>query len=147
MEYLNSAIGGVAFSKLSQLQDDPARMKSDFLKGYLAVSMTLLITIFSTPFADEIIHVLFGPNWAKAAIIFRLLTPTVLIFGMINPLAWLLLSIGLQARSLKIAPAIAPIVITISSDCLTGRPALHRPIRPHDAMACSPTLSGASTAR
>ena len=44
--------------------------------------------------------------------IFRLLTPTVLIFGMINPLAWLLLSIGLQGRSLKIALVIAPLVIT-----------------------------------
>jgi PST family polysaccharide transporter len=31
---------------------------------------------------------------------------------MINPLAWLLFSIGLQVRSLKIALAIAPIVVT-----------------------------------
>ena len=39
-EYLSSAIGGVAFSALSRLQDDPARLRSYFLKGYaLAVSM------------------------------------------------------------------------------------------------------------
>jgi O-antigen/teichoic acid export membrane protein len=32
--------------------------------------------------------------------------------GMINPLSWLLLSIGLQARSLKIGLVIAPLVVT-----------------------------------
>lgn len=112
-EYLNSAIGGVAFSALSRLQDNPTRLRNYFLKGYsLAVSMTLPVTIFCALFADELILVLFGPNWVKAAVIFRLLTPTVLILGMINPLAWLLFSIGLQGRSLKIALAIAPIVMT-----------------------------------
>jgi len=112
-EYLNSAIGGVAFSALSRLQDDPARLRSYFLKGYaLAISLTLPTTIFCGLFADELILVLFGPNWVKAAVIFRLLAPTILILGMINPLAWLLFSIGLQVRSLKIALAIAPIVVT-----------------------------------
>jgi len=74
--------------------------------------MTLPVTIFCALFADELILTLFGPNWVKAAAIFRLLAPTILIFGMINPLAWLLFSIGLQVRSLKIALAIAPIVVT-----------------------------------
>jgi O-antigen/teichoic acid export membrane protein len=121
-EYLNSAIGGVAFSALSRLQDDPARLRSYFLKGYaLAVSMTLPVTIFCALFADELILVLFGPNWVKAAVIFRLLAPTILIFGMINPLSWLLFSIGLQVRSLKIALAIAPIVVTAYTKSAGGR--------------------------
>lgn len=110
---LNSAIGGVAFSALSRLQNDPARLKSYFLKGYsLVLSMTLPITIFCAVFVDDIIQVVLGPKWTDAAIIFRLLTPTILIFGIINPLAWLLYSLGLQVRSLKIALVIAPLVIT-----------------------------------
>ena len=63
-------------------------------------------------FADDIILVVLGPKWKDAAVIFRLLTPTILIFGIINPMAWLLYSIGLQVRSLKIALVIAPLVIT-----------------------------------
>ena len=109
---LNSAIGNVAFSALSRLQDDHDRLRSYFLKGYsLAVSMTLPITMFCALYANEIVLICFGPKWEEAAVIFRLLAPTILIFGMINPLAWLLLSIGLQGRSLRVGLVIAPLVI------------------------------------
>jgi PST family polysaccharide transporter len=110
---LNSAIGGVAFSALSRLQNDPIQFKNYFLKGYsLVIAMTAPITLFSAAFADDIILVVLGPKWTEAAIIFRLLTPTVLIFGIINPTAWLLLSMGLQRRSLAVALVIAPLCVT-----------------------------------
>ena len=109
---LNAAVGGVAFSALSRLQNDPPRIRSYFLKGYsLVISMTVPITMFSALFAEDIILVLLGPKWGEAAEIFRFLTPTILIFGIINPLGWLLLSVGLQKRSLRVAMVIAPIVI------------------------------------
>ena len=108
----NWAIGGVAFSALSRLQDDLIRLKNYFLRGYsLVVSMTIPLTMFGAIFADDIIMVILGPKWMAAAPIFRLLTPTILIFGMINPIYWLLISIGLQARSLRIAMVIAPLVM------------------------------------
>ncbi len=110
---LNNAVGAVAFAALSRLQQDPVRLKSYFLKGYsLVISLTLPTTIFSAIWADDIVRVLLGPKWIDAAAIFRLLTPTILIFGVINPLSWLLISNGLQGRSLRIAFVIAPIVIT-----------------------------------
>src|SRR5262249_37064938 len=62
-------------------------------------------------FANDLIFVLLGPRWADAATIFRLLSPTILIFAMINPLAWLLFSLGLVGRSLKVALVLAPLVI------------------------------------
>lgn len=106
---INAAIGGVIFSALSRLQDDHSRLKLYFLKGYsLVVSMTLPITVFSAVFADEIILIALGPKWKAAAVIFRLMAPTILVFGMINPLYWFLLSVGLQKRSLNIAFFIAP---------------------------------------
>jgi PST family polysaccharide transporter len=111
-ETLNGAIGGVAFSALSRLQNDPIRLRNYFLKGYFFVnSITLPTTIFCALFADDIILLALGPKWTDAVAIFRLLTPTVLIFGIINPLSWLLVSIGLAGRSLKIALVIAPLVI------------------------------------
>lgn len=111
-ENLNTAIGSVALSALSRLQDDPARLKSYFLKGYsLVVSLTIPVTIFCAMSSNDIVVVVLGSKWMEAAIIFRLLTPTVLIFGMINPVGWLLTSIGLQWRSLMIACVIAPLVL------------------------------------
>jgi len=110
---LNATVGGVAFSALSRLQDDPDRLKNYFLKGYsLVMSMTLPITALCALFANELVLVLLGPKWNEAAVIFRLLAPTVMTLGMINPLAWLLVASGLQVRSLKIALVIAPLVIT-----------------------------------
>jgi len=110
---LIGAVGGVAFSALSRLQDDAVRLKNYFLKGAtLLVSITAPITIFSAVFANEIVLVILGPKWVDAALIFRLLTPTILVFSIINPTGWLLQSTGLQVRSLRIAMVIAPLVIT-----------------------------------
>ncbi len=109
---LNGAVGSVAFSALSRLQTDPARFRTYFLKGYsLVVSLTLPTTILCAVLADDIILVVLGPKWKDAAEIFRLLAPTILVFGMINPLGWLLWSVGLQDRSLKVAFVLCPIVI------------------------------------
>ncbi|MCK1619077.1 lipopolysaccharide biosynthesis protein [Bradyrhizobium sp. 159] len=110
---LNAAVGGVAFSALSRLQHDPVRLRNYFLKGYsLVVSLTVPTTIFCALFSDDIVRVVLGVKWLESAVILRLLAPTVLILGMINPLAWLLYSIGLQGRSLTIAAVIVPLVIS-----------------------------------
>jgi len=110
---LNSAAGGVAFASLSRLQDDAGRLRSYFLKGYaLVLSITLPITILTVLFAHDLIFVFLGPKWRDAAVILRLLAPTILIFAMINPLGWLLMALGLVGRSLKIALVIAPLTIS-----------------------------------
>jgi PST family polysaccharide transporter len=109
---LNSSVGEVAFSALSRVKNDPARLRSYFLKGYsLVLALTIPITIICAAFADDLIAVVLGPKWKSAAIIFRLLAPTILIFAMINPLSWLLFSLGMVTRSLKIALVLAPLVI------------------------------------
>lgn len=111
-ENLNSSIGEVAFSALSRVQNDRARMRNYFLKGYsLVTGMTLPITLACALFSNDVVYVFLGPKWGEAAPIFRLLAPTILIFALINPFAWLLFSLGLVMRSLKIALVIAPVVI------------------------------------
>jgi O-antigen/teichoic acid export membrane protein len=109
---LNSAAGEVAFSTLSRLQDDPIRFRSYFLKGFsLILGLTLPITIACALFADDVVVVLLGPKWIDAATIVRLLAPTIAIFAIINPLGWLVFSLGLVARGLKIAPVLAAVMI------------------------------------
>ena len=109
---IGAAVGRVAFSTLSRLQDDPVRFRRYFLKGYtLTLSITVPVTIACMVLADDIILILLGPNWSAAAGIFRYLAPTILVFGIINPLAWLMQSTGLHRRSLHVSLALAPVVI------------------------------------
>jgi PST family polysaccharide transporter len=75
--------------------------------------------MFCALFAYDIIMVVLGQKWTEAVTIFRLLTPTILVFGAINPTGWFLQSVGLHVRSLRIALVIAPLVITA---CVIGLP-------------------------
>jgi len=111
-ENLNSAAGEVAFSALSRLQGEPNRLKSYFLKGYsVLLSLTLPITVACALFADQVVFVLLGPKWTAAIDVFRFLAPTIFVFALINPLFWLLCSLGLVGRSLKMGMVIAPVMI------------------------------------
>lgn len=117
---LNTAVGGVMFSALSRVQHDGERFKRYFLAGYsLNISLTLPITIFAAVFTDDIIFVVLGPKWVEAASLFRLLVPTVLVFGVVNPLGWLLWSSGRHVRSFQLSLLIG-IVVVIA--CLIGLP-------------------------
>lgn len=109
---LYAAVAPVAFSALARLQTDRPRFKASFLKGYTLInSLTMPATVFCALHATDLVVVVLGSRWIAAAEVFRLLAPTVLVYGMINPLSWVLLSIGLQNRSLLIALVIAPIII------------------------------------
>jgi PST family polysaccharide transporter len=112
-ESMNAAIGSVAIAALSRLQDDPARLKVYFLKGYsLVLALTLPATLACFLLSEEIVYVILGPKWSEAAILLKLLSPTILVFALINPTFWLVFSAGLMGRSLKMAMVIAPLVIT-----------------------------------
>jgi len=81
---------------------------SDSLKGYsLILGMTIPITVTCGIFADEVILVLLGAKWKDTIDIFRLFSPTIIAFALINPFGWLLFSTGNVVRSLKIAVSIA----------------------------------------
>jgi O-antigen/teichoic acid export membrane protein len=113
VDNLNSSVGEVAFSALSRLKNDPPRFRNYFLKGYsLVLAMTIPITICVGIFAPELIAILLGPKWKDAASIFRFLSPTILMFALINPVGWLVFSLGMVGRSLKVAMVLAPLIIT-----------------------------------
>jgi O-antigen/teichoic acid export membrane protein len=109
---LNAAVAQVAFPALSRLQDDPARMKSYFLKGYaLFLSLVLPITMGCALFPEDIIRVFLGPKWGQAVPVFRMLAPTVLAFKLINPFGWFMQATGRAARSLHMCVLVTPVVI------------------------------------
>lgn len=109
---LNMTVGEVAFAALSRTRSDPERLRRYFLKGYsLVVTLTLPLTVVCALFADDVIAVALGPKWASAAEIFRVLTPTILVFAIMNPLGWLLNVLGLIRRGVYIALSTAPFTI------------------------------------
>ncbi len=117
---LNGVIGEVAFSALSRLQNEPARLRSFFLTGFsFALGLTLPITIACALFADDIVLVLLGPKWQAATEIVRLLSPTIVVMAVLNPMTWLINSLGLVRRSVKITLVYAPILIL---GCVLGLP-------------------------
>jgi PST family polysaccharide transporter len=110
-ENLNSTIGQVAFPALSRVQNEPDRLRSYFLKGYsVFLSLIIPITMSFEIFAADIVRLFLGPQWDQATGVFRFLAPTIFVFAMINPFAWLMMATGNTARSLKIALMIAPTV-------------------------------------
>jgi len=112
IDNLNSAAGEVAFSALSRIQDEPARWKSYFLKGYsLLLAMTIPIAAICAVAAGDLIQVLLGPKWGAAVPVFRALTPLIVALTIISPLGWLIYSLGMPARGLKMAIVIAPILV------------------------------------
>jgi PST family polysaccharide transporter len=111
-QYLVTAVDGVAFPALSRIQDKPHLLRSYFLKSYaIVLALTVPITIACAVFADDLIFFLLGPKWQHTAVIFRLLSPTVLVLSLINPWGWLLYSMGRVWLSLKIALVLAPLVM------------------------------------
>lgn len=111
-ENLHTTLGWVMFPALARVQNDPARQRSYFLKGYgLFLSVVVPLTMACALLADDIVHVFLGPQWTAAVPIFRLLSPTVLAFAVINPMGHLMMASGHAMRSLKVAFLIAPVVI------------------------------------
>jgi len=111
-ENLTSAVGEVAFSALSRLQDDPVRFRRYFLKGLsLVLGVMVPIAVVCALFADDVVFVILGPKWKEAVMIVRLLAPTIVIFALFNPLGWLVFSLGLVRRGVQIGPVLAALMI------------------------------------
>lgn len=109
---LNTAVGDVAFSALSRLQHDPVNFRNYFLKGYsLVLTLTIPISVGIALFAPDLILILLGPKWHAAAPILRLLAPTVFSLALINPVGWLMFSLGMVDRGLKASFVFAPLII------------------------------------
>jgi PST family polysaccharide transporter len=105
-------LGEVVFAALSRAKDDAARFKRYFLKAFaLVVAMMTPLSAICMLFADDLIAVVLGPNWAESAEIFRLLAPTIMAFALLHPMSWLLSALGLVRRGLKMAMVSACLVM------------------------------------
>jgi O-antigen/teichoic acid export membrane protein len=110
-DYISAAVGGVAVASLSRLHDDPPRFRSYFLKSYSLMQALLMpVTLATALFADEIILFFLGPVWKDAGVVLRLLTPTILVMGLVSPLNWFLYASGALGRCLRMSFVFAPLL-------------------------------------
>lgn len=112
VQQLIGAVHGVAFSALSRMQGEVKRLQRAYLKSLsLIVSLTVPVVISTAVFSNEVVLIVLGAKWMAVAAILRLLSPTVLVFALINPFSWFLRATGRVGRSLKMAFMITPVVI------------------------------------
>jgi O-antigen/teichoic acid export membrane protein len=121
MANLSAALGWVAFSALSRIQDDPQRYRSYFLKGYsVVVSLIVPILVFAAVFADDTIRVLLGAQWTDVSLIVQLLAPAGIVVALTEPPNfWVLHSLGMVGRSLRVTCALAVVIVVA---CTAGIP-------------------------
>jgi len=112
VQQLIQTVHSVAFPVLSRMQNDAQRLRAAFLKSLsLVTSFTIPVVIGSAVFADEAVFVVLGPKWDGVASVLRLLSPTILVFALVNPFSWFLRATGRVGRSLKTAFLLCPVVI------------------------------------
>ncbi len=89
-------INGVAVSALSQLQDEPEKLKRYYLKVIKLVSYVSFVTVcFLLVFSEEVIGILLGPKWVESAILFRILSIAAFFQPLGSSVGWLLVALGL----------------------------------------------------
>jgi len=112
VQQLIGAVHMVAFSALSRMQGEVQRLHRAYLKSLsLIVSLTIPVVISTALFSDEVVLLVLGRKWMEVAVVLRLLSPTVLVFALINPFSWFLRATGRVGRSLNIAFLICPVVV------------------------------------
>ena len=92
-------LGQVMVPSLSRLRDDPDRLKRWYLKLLRLVTFVSFPPLFGLAIcADDVVHVIAGPQWSQAADILRLLAPVAALQVAYATTDWLMRSQGQAQR-------------------------------------------------
>lgn len=89
----------VASSALARLQDEPEKLKANFLAGYAAwVAFIFPVIAILVLCADPFVNILLGSMWGETTVLLRWLAPGLLAASIMLPLNWYLFAIGKPGR-------------------------------------------------
>jgi PST family polysaccharide transporter len=102
VDQLSSPLGHVMIPALSRIRDDPDRLKRWYLKLLRLLTFLSFPPMFSLAFcADDVVHVVAGPQWRKAADILRVLAPVGALYVAYATTDWLMRSQGRADRAFR----------------------------------------------
>ena len=102
LRQISTPVGLVAVPALSRLQNDPARLRSYYLKTLALVTFcTTPLSVVCLLFAEEIITVFLGSQWLAATGIFRLLAIGAIAQPISFTTGWLFMAVGRTREMLQ----------------------------------------------
>lgn len=108
----NGPMAAVAVPTLSRAGVEPARFRRFFVSALRAIAGAgVPVVLGLSLFAEELIAVWLGPQWAASARLFRLLSVAALSSALSNPMGWMLISAGLTRRYRTLGFLTAPLIV------------------------------------
>ena len=100
VQQITAPLGQVLIPTFSRLRDDPNRLKTWYLKTLRLITFCAYPPVFSLVVcADDVIRLLAGPRWDKAAIILQWLAPIGALHVGYTTIGWLMQSQGHSDRN------------------------------------------------
>jgi PST family polysaccharide transporter len=99
---ISGPLASIAVPALCSLQSKPARFRNYYLKAlFLLCTVTTPIAVALMVLAEEVIDILFGSHWARAAVILRFLLMSALVQPLCNTSGWLYVASGNSGKLFK----------------------------------------------
>lgn len=120
VDQISSPLGHVMIPALSRLRDDPERLRRWYSKLLRLMTLVAFPPLFSLAVcADDVVYLIAGPQWGKAADILSLLAPVCALQVAYVTIDWLMRSHGQAERAFRWA---AVSTITFIACFLIGLP-------------------------
>jgi len=102
VDQITSPLGHVLIPTLSRLRDDPDRLRRWYSKLLRLMTFAAFPPLFSlTICADDVVYLVAGPQWGKAAVILSLLAPVCALQVGYFTIDWLMRSHGYAERAFR----------------------------------------------
>jgi len=112
VRHLGQASGKVSVPAFSRLQDEPERFARYYLRlANLMMWISAPLFAFLFVAAQPVIVIALGSQWRGAVPVFQLLAIAAFAQVLLDPLIWLLVSLGQSGRLLKLLVVISPVLI------------------------------------